>query len=567
MTVRDEARAKDGIGCYEGRTASEGFAAGAVYRLELPRQSMEPRAAAAPQEERARLEAALASSRAELARLIEQSMGAGADILSFQLALAEDETLTAPALAAIESGATAEFAWQSATGALIADYTGAEEEYFQARASDVRDLEVRVLGALAGGSAAIDLPERAIVVADDLLPSQFLSLDWAGRGIALQAGSPMSHVAMLARSRAVPMVVALGPIAAKTGEPALLDAAGGSLTLSPDELTERRFKARHLDAEARRASSAALTLQPAITADGERVEMHLNIADPAELDPLDPSICDGIGLVRTELLFHDRTTLPGENEQTAVYTRILRWAKGRPVTIRTLDAGGDKPIAGLTREGEGNPFLGLRGVRLTLARPEVFRIQLRALIRAAAEGPLKIMVPMVSVPAEMNRVRALVSAVRSELRAAGVAHGDAALGMMVEVPAAALTLDLFETDFVSIGSNDLVQYTMAAGRDADLPAELSDPANPAVLRLIEQIVGACRARGIPLSLCGDAGGDPKVLPLLLAAGLRSVSVAPSRVGEAKRAVAGFSGTHADQAPIGIARRLGRALGLSDGRRG
>jgi phosphotransferase system enzyme I (PtsI) len=567
MTAVNEAQVMDGFGRYQGRTASTGYAAGIIHRLEQSRRPAEPRSAATPGEERARFAAALETTRAELAALIDKSGGEAADILAFQLALAEDETLTAPAGAAIAGGASAEAAWQAATGALVADYEAAMDEYFRARAADVYDLEARVLTALAGGSSAIDLPERAIVVAHDLPPSLFLSLDWQGRGIALEAGSPTSHVAMLARSRAVPMLVRLGPIAARTGEQALLDATGGNLLLSPDDLTERRFKARQADAEARRISAAALALKPAITAAGERVEVHLNIADPAELERLDPEICDGIGLVRTELLFHGRKTLPGENEQAAVYARMLRWAKGRPVTIRTLDAGGDKPIPGLTRDDEGNPFLGLRGVRLSLARQDIFRIQLRALLRSATEGSLKIMIPMVSVPAEMERVRALIDEVRTELEAAGTPHDGAALGMMVEVPAAALTLDLFKTDFVSIGSNDLVQYTMAAGRDADLAAELSDPANPAVLRLIEQIAAVCRVRSLPLSLCGDAGGDPQVLPMLLAAGLRSVSVAPARVAETKQAIAGYSRTRGQLGRSGLASRLGRALGLSDSRRG
>ncbi len=424
-----------------------------------------------------------------------------------------------------------------------------------------------MLDALAGGAARIDLPERAVVVAKDLAPSVFMGLDWTGRGIALEAGSPTSHVAMLARARNVPLLIGLGPVVAEAGEMALIDGASGALIIAPDDLTERRFRTRQAEAEAIRESTTALALEPAITADGERVEVHLNIADPTELDPLDPAMCDGIGLVRTELLFHGRKGLPGENEQAAVYARILRWAKGRPVTIRTLDAGGDKPIPGLTLEAELNPFLGLRGIRLMLARPDVFRTQLRALLRAAPEGDLKIMIPMVGVPEEMVRVRTMIAEVLAELSSTGTPHGTASIGMMVEVPAAALTLDHFETDFVSIGSNDLVQYTLAASRDADLGAALSDAANPAVLNLIETVVRTGRERGIPVSLCGDAAGDAHVLPKLLATGLRSISVAAPRLAEAKRIIASYRKAASAPPRSGLAQRLGRVLGLSDGRRG
>ncbi len=552
---------------YDGRVASPGFAAGPLFRIERSSAPTRQAATLAPEAERARLEAALEQARADLALLVAETSGEASGILAFQLALAEDDTLTDPALSATSTGQSAEAAWQAAVGVLIADYQSASDEYFRARAGDLRDLEGRVLDALAGGAAHIDLPDRAIVVAKDLAPSVFLGLDWSGRGIALEAGSPTSHVAMLARARNVPLLIGLGPVVAEAGEMALIDGASGALIIAPDDLTERRFRTRQAEAEAIRESTAALALKPAITADGERVEVHLNIADPTELESLDPATCDGIGLVRTELLFHGRKGLPGENEQAAVYARILRWAKGRPVTIRTLDAGGDKPIPGLTIDDELNPFLGLRGIRLMLARPDVFRAQLRALLRAAPEGDLKIMIPMVGVPEEMVRVRTMIAEVRAALSSTGTPHGTAAIGMMVEVPAAALTLDQFDTDFVSIGSNDLVQYTLAASRDADLGAALSDAANPAVLHLIETVVRTGRERGIPVSLCGDAAGDALVLPKLLATGLRTISVAAPRVAEAKRVIAAYR-TAANAKPrSGLAQRLGRVLGLSDGRRG
>jgi phosphotransferase system enzyme I (PtsI) len=276
----------------------------------------------------------------------------------------------------------------------------------------------------------------------------------------------------------------------------------------------------------------------AATADGTAIRILVNLSDPAELADLDPAVCDGVGLVRTEFLFQQANGLPDEAVQYAAYRRIVEWAGDRPVTLRTLDAGGDKPIPGLTVAEETNPFLGLRGIRLSLARPDVFSIQLRALARAAVHGPLRIMLPMVSVPAEVAAAAALLDAAVAALRRAGIACARPPLGMMVEVPAAALGAARFPVEFYSIGSNDLTQYVMAAARDIAAVAALNDPADPAVIELIARTVAAGRARGADVSLCGDAAGDPAMLPALLGTGLRALSMAPGAVAEVKAAIAG-----------------------------
>jgi phosphotransferase system enzyme I (PtsI) len=527
---------------HSGRPASPGFAAGPLV-VQAERTSGRRRAGT-PADERAALTAALATAATDLAALATSASGDAADILEFQIALIEDDALSGPAMDAIKGGTPAERAWADAIGVLIADYEATEDDYFRARAADLRDLSERVAMALSGeAQAGLTLPEGAVLFATDLAPSRFLSADWSGRGIALSAGSATSHVAMLARARGVPMVTGLGALGgagALAGVDALLDGEAGTLTLSPDTAATAAFAARRRTAEAAAVHAAAAATGAAVTADGIAIAVHINVADPAELDRLDPAICDGIGLVRTELLFHARDGLPDEAEQTAVYRRILAWAGGRPVTIRTLDAGGDKPLPGYTLDGEQNPFLGLRGVRLSLARPEVFAVQLRALLAAATDGDLKVMIPMVSVPAEMVRVRAAVAEAAAALSARGAAFRVPPIGMMVEVPAAALALDAFDTDFVSIGSNDLTQYTLAAGRDEPSVAALADTAEPAVLRLIAMTVAAADARGVPVSLCGDAGGDPRLVPLLLAAGLRSLSMAPAAVGRVKQTIAALS---------------------------
>ena len=527
--------------CLQGRPASPGLAAGTV--LVYADGFRQRRQAGTSGEEQEALRMALQQAAGDLSALMERIDDAETSaVLEFQVALLEDDNLSEPAFQRIGGGEPADRAFRAVIDAMAADYRAAADEYFAARASDLEALGERVIRLLHGEATVCPrLPIGAILLADDLSPSRFLAMDWSNdRAIALRRGSPTAHVAMLARSREVPMVVGLGDVGVAADTPALLDGEAGTLLLNPGGEDRAAFRQRQIALRGEHREDAQLSLLPARTRDGEAVSVHLNIADPEELRRLDPALCDGIGLVRTEFLFHGRRGLPDETEQFEVYRRLLRWAEDRPVTIRTLDAGGDKPVAGLTLVGEANPFLGLRGVRLSLAHPAVFRVQLRALLRSACCGRLRIMIPMVSVPREMTAARALVHEVREELQAEGRSVGDFELGMMVEVPAAALTLDAFQVDFYSIGSNDLTQYLLAAGRDASAVADLADPLEPAVLNTIAAVVASARRRGLPVSLCGDAGADPRVLPHLLATGLRSVSVAPAAVGRVKRIVNDWS---------------------------
>ena len=519
-----------------GQPAAPGVAIGPVVRLGEGLRG--ERAAGTPDEERAALAGAIEAAVADLASLAEQAGGDAAEILEFQIAMLEDDALRDPALSAIAGGAAAEQAWAETLAVQVADYEAADDAYFRARAADLRDLSERVLRRLLGTSEGEDIPPGAIVLADDITPSRFLAANWrAGGGIALARGSPASHVAMLARARGVPMVVGLGPIAAEGHLRAALDGAAGRLWLSPDAADEAHLA--RLAATAREAGQAAADLlhRPAATAIGQRVLVQLNVADPAELDGLDPALCDGIGLTRTELLFPAGGGLPGEDQQVAVYGRIVAWAAGRPVTIRTLDAGGDKPIAGLTVPGESNPFLGVRGIRLSLARPDIFAVQLRALARAAVQGELRVMLPMVTVPEELEAARALLDAAMSDLAARGEPARRPSLGIMVEVPAAALAIERFDAAFFSIGSNDLTQYVTASARDIGAVAKLADVRNPAVLRLIAEVAAHGERIGREVCLCGDAAGDPALVPALLQAGLTSLSMAPNAVAAVKAAIA------------------------------
>jgi phosphotransferase system enzyme I (PtsI) len=524
-----------------GRAASPGLAIGPVTVLTV---AVESRTAIGnPAQETAALKTAIEGATAELAELVEAVQGEAADILGFQVAMLEDDVLAEGAFAAISTGTPADHAWRLALDAEIAGYRSAEDEYFRARIADIVDIRDRVLAHLSGADKTAKITSGSIVACDDISPSIFLAADWTrGGAVALAAGSPSSHVAMLARARGAPMVVGLGPLSWEGRPPALalVDGDAGTVIFDPDPETRRLFEHRMDAANAARAAADAGRAKPALTAGGRRITVLLNIVAPEDLSGLDPAICDGIGLVRTEFLFEASQGLPDEETQYAVYRRILDWAEGRPVTIRTLDAGGDKPVAGLTIDGESNPFLGLRGIRLSLSRPEVFRLQLRALARAAVHGALKVMLPMVAVPSELDRAGVLLDAEIAALRAEGIVCARPPLGIMVEVPAAALRAEDFDAAFYSIGSNDLTQYTMAAARDIGAVADLNDAGNPAVLALIARTVEAGRARGVEVSLCGDAAADTRLTKALLGTGLTTLSVSPVAVARLKATIATVS---------------------------
>jgi phosphotransferase system enzyme I (PtsI) len=515
-----------------GRPASPGFACGPVHVPADVKAGRTPTGDAG--RERDELRAAIHAATADIARLAMGSEGEAAEILGFQIAMLDDEALSEGAFHAIEAGVAADRAWTEALTQEIAGYEASPDDYFRGRAADLADIRDRVLAHLTGTAGVETFAPGAIILADDLTPSRFLAADWSkGGGIALRQGSPSSHVAMLARSRGVPMVVGIGE--APAASLAVLDGDAGAVVFDPEAGTVEAFEASAREAEARHLLFRQDLAKPAALADGSRVAVMINVADPAELDNVDPAHCDGIGLVRTEFLFHAQGGLPDEETQLRAYGKIVEWAKGRPVTVRTLDAGGDKPVEGLTSE-EANPFLGLRGIRLSLARPAVFRVQLRALARAAASGPLRVMLPMVSVPGELTRAAAILDEEVEMLRSAGVPCGRPALGMMVEVPAAALCAQRFAAAFYSIGSNDLTQYAFAAARDEPAVADLLDAGDPAVLQLIAMTVAAGRERGVEVSLCGDAGAEISLLPKLMATGLRSISVAPVALARVKSAL-------------------------------
>src|SRR6516164_7460291 len=519
---------------YRGRTASIGFARGPFVRVDAGTTGA--RAAGTLAEESLALRNAIVVASGQIAELATIAGGEAAQILEFQVALLEDEEFIVPIFASIGEGQPADAAWRSVLDEQIAEYNSAEDEYLKARCSDLADLRDRVVNVLRGGEAqALRLPSGAVICADDLPPSRFLEIDWsAGGGLALLRGSPTSHVAMLARARGIPMVVQIGAL--PDAATALLDGESATLELDPGVEQITLFERRREAHRKSRASARAVLRRPAATWRGERIRLLINIQRVEDLEHADAQYADGIGLMRTEFLLDGKGALPDEETQYQAYDAVMRWAGQRPVTIRTFDAGGDKPVAGFTPEGEANPFLGLRGLRLCLSRPGIFTIQLRALARAAVRGNLKVMLPMVTASAELEVARKLFAEAVASLQAEGVAAMLPELGIMVEVPAAAMAIADFKAAFFSIGSNDLAQYVLACDRSNGALASLMDPLHPAVMELIARTAEHGRRSGTPVSLCGDMASDPRCIPALLDSGLRELSVNASALAQIKQTI-------------------------------
>lgn len=528
---------------FEGQIASSGCAIGRIVLR--PARSYAEDIQCAPKQERSRMQKAIGMARIQLESLKTTTHKLGANILEFELALLDDNQLTDPVYERIERGQSACEAWRVELDTQIDDYRISDDEMFRSRANDFVDLRDRVLSILHNAG---DIPPAcapgAILASDELTPSRFLETDWKCYvGVAVARGSAASHVAMLARAQRVPMLFGLGNQMNKIADDssAILDAETGRLIQFPGPQTIDYYK----QIIKRRKESAKQLEQylsrPAATAAGEPVQVLINVDDLQHIEAMDPSFCDGVGLVRTELLFAGLEKLPNEEEQYQTYVKMLQWAGDRPVTIRTLDAGGDKPIQGLTIDGESNPFLGLRGIRLSLTRTDVFNSQLRALMRAAVHGDLKVMLPMVTDPAELNQTRKIMSAQLQDLQEQGVRASMPLLGIMVEVPATALRVHAFQADFFSIGSNDLIQYVTAASRSCKELATLQDPQNPAVLELIRRVVVYGSAAGKEVSLCGDMAAETDLVKTLLDSGLKSFSVPPAALAQIKQAISHYGG--------------------------
>ncbi|MGE0027459.1 MAG: phosphoenolpyruvate--protein phosphotransferase [Thermoleophilia bacterium] len=527
----------EGVGAAPGRALGPARLVGGAAGAPAAEPSGDPAA------ERAALDAALGAVAEDLAAIRGTAAPETADILEAQsLALADSE-LVGAAQAAIDGGRSAARAWHDAVEAAAAAYDGLGDEYLRARAADLRDLGRRVVTRLAGG-ARDDGGAPAVLVAEDLGAAEVAELDRARvRALATAAGGPTSHASIIARGLGIPAVAGLGPsvLAIPAGTMLIVDGGAGTVDVGPDAEAVAAHEARARDDAAREAAARERSGEPAVTADGRHVEVAANIGGPGDVDAAVASGADGVGLLRSEFLFLDRAEPPSEDEQTAAYEAAVRAFGGRRVVVRTLDAGADKPLRYMTSAAEANPFLGVRGLRLALAHPDALRAQLRAVLRAASAGPIGIMFPMVSEVDELRRARAALDEARASLADEGVEVAAVEVGAMVEVPAAAVMAEELaaEADFLSIGTNDLTQYVMAAERGNAGVARLSDPVHPAVLRLIDRVARAGQAGGARVAVCGEAASDPAAVPLLVGVGVGELSVAPRRVPLVKAQVRGL----------------------------
>jgi multiphosphoryl transfer protein len=477
---------------------------------------------------------AIEGDRDDVAR---RSTDAEAAIFTAQLALLDDDALVGPARERIEAGAPAETAWYEASRDTAAAFRALDDELLRERAADVEDVGRRVLAALAGKSPQATLEEAGVLVVSELTPAGAASLDPdLVRGIATAHGTATAHAAILARAFGIPAAVGLGPsiLAIAEGTPVLLDGDEGTVLIAPsDEVAESARRRRELALE-RRRTARSHAAEPAVMRDGTTIEVAANLGGADDAASAVELGADGVGLLRTEFLFLDRLEIPGEEEQTETLARIAEALGGRPLIVRTLDAGADKPLPALPMEPEQNPFLGRRGIRLSLEHPELLATQLRAVLRVAARHPLKVMFPMVATIDELEAARAAVAEAR---RATGV---DAPLevGIMVEVPSAAVRAGQLaaSADFFSIGTNDLTQYTMAAERGNEHVGQLLSGPQPAVLRLIRATVDGAKAHGRWVGVCGELAGDPAAAVLLVGLGVTELSMAAPLVAEVKQAL-------------------------------
>ena len=534
-------------GRLKGLAASPGFAVGPAVWFHAATIKVPDTAAGDPVDERRAFEHAIVAARTDIQRqrsAVAARAGANdAAIFGAHLLLVGDDALLDPARAAIEAGATAAQAWQRAVEDMAGRWEAIDDPYQRARAADVRSVGTQVLARILGIEPPRPRMERAgVLVAADLAPADAAALDPAtALGVAIAFGGPTSHAALLARSLGIPAVVGLGDrvLEVTEGTRLAIDGDAGALVVDPAPEVALGFETRRRERESEARAARLEARHQASTRDGLAVEVAANIGAPADVAPAIEAGCDGVGLFRTEFLFLDRPQLPGEDEQEAAYRAAAVALGGRPMLIRTLDVGADKPLPSVPQPPEANPFLGVRGIRLGFERPELLDAQLRAIVRVSAEHPVRVMFPMISTLDELRRGREAVGRAVAEVAARGLPVPDRVeVGVMIEVPSAALLADRLaeEADFFSIGTNDLTQYVFAAERGNDRVASLADPFHPAVLTLIARTCEAAGAHGRWAGVCGELAGDPLATGLLLGLGVIELSMSAPAIAFVKRAV-------------------------------
>ena len=460
------------------------------------------------------------------------------EILTGQIMMLGDPFMQSQMGEVIDAGQCAEAAVDQVCTMYAEMFAGVDDELMRQRATDVRDIRSRMLAILLGvtGVDVSRLPAGSVLVAHDLTPSMTVGLDKEHvAAILTEVGGRTSHSAILARALELPAVLS-APRAMeqlKDGDSVIVDGGDGVALVNPDQRTLSEYLTKQEAFRRQKALLAVYRDKETVDAEGNRYALYANIGSPAEAEAAAASGAEGVGLFRTEFLFMDRSSVPSETEQYEAYLAVSRAMAGKEVIIRTLDVGGDKAVDYLGMAHEENPFLGHRAIRYCLDNPDLYKVQLRALLRAGAEEKnIKIMLPLVTSLEEIRGARALLETCKQELEAEGLPyHKDIPLGIMVETPAAALIADLLarECDFFSIGTNDLTQYTMAVDRGNAQVAHLYTTFHPAVLRSIRSVITAAKEAGIPVGMCGEAAADPRLIPLLMTWGLDEFSVSASAV--------------------------------------
>lgn len=496
-----------------------------------------------------RLQAAAERCSGRLTAMIDQiSQENGAEdagILDFQLLLLEDDNYIGAIRRLIsEEKANCEYAVSVCSQQYRTELASLDNAYLNERTADITDIETRLLRALANIEEKKPDDGEKIVVAVDLTPSQVIELGRAGlSGIILEKGGLSSHCIILARSMNIPCIIGADGIldTVREGQTVLLDAVNGALTVEPDEEHLRPFRDYIKRAERENADLEQFRHGNTVTADGRKMKVYANIASEHEAQALISQGGEGVGLLRTEMLYMDRSEAPDEEVQFGVYSTIVKALGGHPLIIRTLDVGGDKHIPYLNIPEEENPFLGYRAIRYCLDAPEIFHTQIAAILRASAFGPVQLMLPMIATVSEVRRAKEAVRSVRESLDRRGEKIGDVSIGMMVETPAAAVLADRFAeiVDFFSIGTNDLTQYLFAADRNNARVAQLNSYFQPALLRLVNHICRAARRSNIEVGICGQAGEVDELIPLWVGMGVDELSVSIPSIPRVRRTICGL----------------------------
>lgn len=537
----------------KGIAASSGIAIAKVYKLAAPDLSFEKKKVDDVEAEVKRLSQALEISKTELEKIKENARKTlgdeHAEIFSAHLLVLSDPELINPIEDKIKTDhVNAEFALNETATMFIDMFKAMENEYMRERAADIQDVTKRVMAHLLNVTfpdpALID--KEVIVVADDLTPSDTAQLNKQFvKGFTTNIGGRTSHSAIMARSLEIPAVVGTRTITSDAieDEIAIVDGIDGEVIINPTKEEIAKYEKKQADFEKQKEVWAKLKDEPTVTSDGEHVELVANIGTPEDVIGIINNGGEGVGLYRTEFLYMGKTQLPTEDEQFEAYSSVLEQMGDKPVVVRTLDIGGDKELSYLDLPKEMNPFLGFRAIRLCLERDDIFRVQLRALLRASTYGNLKIMFPMIATLDEFRQAKALLEEEKTNLLNEGVKVSDKIeVGIMVEIPSTAVIARQFakEVDFFSIGTNDLIQYTMAADRMNEHVSYLYQPYHPAILNLVNNVIEAAHAEGKWAGMCGEMAGDSIAIPILLGLGLDEYSMSATSILPARTQIKGLS---------------------------